>query len=104
LLEAKDVMQQKKAGEEPDDMDLIGGTTEDDFTEAMSIIRCVLGCNMLGVQVIFDLNCRERELLYGENSILSNFGPLVSEICANNIVYKVCGIFFLPTRRKINDR
>ena len=32
---------------------------------------------------------RERELLYGENSILSNFGPLCAEICANNISYKV---------------
>ena len=52
-----------------DDLDLIGGTTEDDFTEAMSHIR-------------------ERELLYGENSLLSNFGPLVSEICSNNTVYQ----------------
>jgi hypothetical protein len=25
--------------------------------------------------------------LYGENSLLSNFGPLVAEICANNITY-----------------
>ncbi|KAL3486176.1 armadillo-type protein [Aspergillus germanicus] len=53
---------------EADELDLIGGTTEDDFTEAMAHIR-------------------ERELLYGENSLLSNFGPLVAEICANNITY-----------------
>lgn len=65
----KEASPQKK-GEEPDDLDLIGGTTEDDFTEAMGMIR-------------------ERELLYGENSILSNFGPLCAEICANNISYKV---------------
>ena len=52
-----------------DDLDLIGGTTEDDFTEAMSHIR-------------------ERELLYGENSLLSNFGPLVTEICSNNTAYQ----------------
>ncbi|PUU81573.1 armadillo-type protein [Tuber borchii] len=64
----KEASPQKK-GEEPDDLDLIGGTTEDDFTEAMGMIR-------------------ERELLYGENSILSNFGPLCAEICANNISYK----------------
>ncbi|KAG0643467.1 armadillo-type protein [Tuber brumale] len=65
----KETSPQKKGGEEPDDLDLIGGTTEDDFTEAMGIIR-------------------ERELLYGEKSILSNFGPLCTEICANNISYK----------------
>ena len=30
---------------------------------------------------------RERELLYGENSLLAKFGPLVTEICANNNAY-----------------
>ena len=54
--------------EPDDDLDLIGGTTEDDFTEAMNHIR-------------------ERELLYGPNSLLSNFGPLVTEICSNNTAY-----------------
>lgn len=53
---------------EKDELDLIGGTTEDDFTDAMAHIR-------------------ERELLYGENSLLSNFGPLVAEICANSNTY-----------------
>ncbi|EAA62991.1 hypothetical protein AN3451.2 [Aspergillus nidulans FGSC A4] len=53
---------------ENDELDLIGGTTEDDFTEAIAHIR-------------------ERELLYGANSLLSNFGPLVAEICANNNTY-----------------
>lgn len=58
-----------KAGSaDQDELDLIGGTTEDDFTEAMTHIR-------------------ERELLYGEKSLLSNFGPLVSEICSNNTAY-----------------
>ncbi|EAW09151.1 condensin subunit YCS4 [Aspergillus clavatus NRRL 1] len=56
-----------EAGEE-DELDLIGGTTEDDFTEAMAHIR-------------------ERELLFGENSLLSNFGPLAAEICANSNAY-----------------
>ncbi|KAI9886562.1 MAG: 60S ribosomal protein L28 [Watsoniomyces obsoletus] len=51
-----------------DELDLIGGTTEDDFTDAMAHIR-------------------ERELLYGENSLLANFGPLVTELCANNTAY-----------------
>ena len=59
----------KAAKEAADDLDMIGGTTEDDFTEAMTHIR-------------------ERELLYGENSLLSNFGPLVSEICSNNTTYR----------------
>ncbi|PBP26061.1 condensin subunit Cnd1 [Diplocarpon rosae] len=59
----------KAAKEAADDLDAIGGTTEDDFTEAMSHIR-------------------ERELLYGENSLLANFGPLVSEICSNNTTYR----------------
>ncbi|KAI5842411.1 armadillo-type protein [Morchella snyderi] len=59
----------KKDGDEKDELDLIGGTSEDDFTEAMAIIR-------------------ERELLYGQNSLLANFGPLVAEICANNLIYK----------------
>ncbi|KAL2441490.1 Condensin complex subunit 1 [Exophiala dermatitidis] len=60
---------QQKAEEEKDELDLIGGTTEDDFTEAIAHIR-------------------ERELLYGPNSLLANFGPLVTEICANNTAYK----------------
>jgi condensin complex subunit 1 len=59
----------KAAKEAADDLDMIGGTTEDDFTEAMAHIR-------------------ERELLYGQNSLLANFGPLVAEICSNNTTYK----------------
>lgn len=53
---------------EDDELDLIGGTTEDDFQDAMAHVR-------------------ERELLYGENSLLAKFGPLVAEICANNNTY-----------------
>ncbi|KAL2751855.1 hypothetical protein ACRALDRAFT_1053216 [Sodiomyces alcalophilus JCM 7366] len=56
-----------------DDLDLIGGTTEDDFTDAMADIR-------------------ERELLYGPQSLLAIFGPLVSEICANNTTYADKGL------------
>jgi len=51
-----------------DELDLMAGTTEDDFTEAIAHIR-------------------ERELLYGPQSLLSNFGPLVSDLCANNTTY-----------------
>jgi condensin complex subunit 1 len=60
--------QKKDDQAEDNELDLIGGTTEDDFTEAMAHIR-------------------ERELLYGENSLLTNFGPMVTEICANNNAY-----------------
>ena len=59
----------KSGAVDQDELDLIGGTTEDDFTEAMTHIR-------------------ERELLYGENSLLSNFGPMVAEICSNNTAYQ----------------
>lgn len=59
----------KPPKEDADELDLIAGTTEDDFTEAMTHIR-------------------ERELLFGNNSLLANFGPLVSEICSNNTAYK----------------
>ncbi|GAB0134467.1 hypothetical protein EsDP_00002838 [Epichloe bromicola] len=62
-----------KDKEEVDELDLIGGTTEDDFTEAMAHIR-------------------ERELLYGPDSLLAVFGPLVSEICANNTTYADKGL------------
>jgi condensin complex subunit 1 len=56
------------APEEADELDLMAGTTEDDFTEAIASIR-------------------ERELLFGPQSLLANFGPMVSDICANNISY-----------------
>jgi condensin complex subunit 1 len=59
---------QKEDNVEEDELDLIGGTTEDDFQDAMAHIR-------------------ERELLYGENSLLAKFGPLVVEILANNNSY-----------------
>ncbi|KHN97462.1 condensin complex component cnd1 [Metarhizium album ARSEF 1941] len=62
-----------KDKEDADELDLIGGTTEDDFTEAMAHIR-------------------ERELLYGPESLLAIFGPLVSEICANNTSYADKGL------------
>ena len=65
---APDPSPSKATAEEQDELDLIGGTTEDDFTEAMAHIR-------------------EKELLYGKNSLLSNFGPLVAEICSNSTAY-----------------
>ncbi|KAH7118909.1 armadillo-type protein [Dendryphion nanum] len=61
--------EQTPAPEDKDaELDQMAGTTEDDFTEAMAHIR-------------------ERELLYGPQSLLANFGPLVADICANNTSY-----------------
>lgn len=57
-----------KKEEEQDELDLMAGTNEDDFADAIAHIR-------------------ERELLYGPTSLLSNFGPLVKEICSNNTSY-----------------
>ncbi|KAK4151373.1 condensin complex subunit 1 [Chaetomidium leptoderma] len=65
---ASQLKDKSKVDDEGDELDLIGGTTEDDFTEAMAHIR-------------------ERELLYGPSSLLALFGPMVSEICANNTTY-----------------
>jgi condensin complex subunit 1 len=54
--------------EATDELDLMAGTTEDDFTDAVAHIR-------------------ERELLFGPQSLLANFGPLVADICSNNTSY-----------------
>ncbi|KAI4260919.1 MAG: hypothetical protein LQ352_000074 [Teloschistes flavicans] len=58
----------KGASADRDELDQIGGTTEDDFTEAMTHIR-------------------ERELLYGADSLLAHYAPLVTELCSNNTKY-----------------
>ena len=63
------IKEQTPAPEEAaDELDLMAGTTEDDFTEAIAQVR-------------------ERELLFGPHSLLANFGSLVSDICANNTSY-----------------
>ncbi|KAI1371597.1 condensin component [Hypoxylon crocopeplum] len=56
-----------------DELDLIGGTTEDDFTEAMAHIR-------------------EQELLFGPQSLLASFGPMVAEICSRSDIYRDKGL------------
>lgn len=54
-----------------DEMEMVaGGTTEDDFTEAIAYVR-------------------ERELLYGENSLLARFGQMVSDICHRGLRTKL---------------
>lgn len=58
----------KKKQEEEDELDLMAGTNEDDFVDAIN-------------------NIREREILFGRQSLLVNFAPLVQEICSNNTAY-----------------
>ncbi|CCH41911.1 Condensin complex subunit 1 [Wickerhamomyces ciferrii] len=57
-----------KKDEDANELEMIGGTSEDDFADAVAFIK-------------------EKEILYGENSLLAKFGPLVKEICSNNLKY-----------------
>lgn len=59
---------EKEAQEAAKELEMIGGTAEDDFTDAVLIVK-------------------EKELLHGDNSLLAKFGPLVREVCLNNNVY-----------------
>ncbi|KAI8645568.1 non-SMC mitotic condensation complex subunit 1-domain-containing protein [Parasitella parasitica] len=51
-----------------DELEQVGGTTEDDIGEAMTRIR-------------------EREILFGPNSLLGIYGPVLTEVCARNKIY-----------------
>ncbi|RCK54740.1 Condensin complex subunit 1 [Candida viswanathii] len=55
--------------EEENELEMIGGTSEDDFADAV-------------------VHVKEREILYGESSLLAKFGPLVKDICANTKQFK----------------
>ncbi|KAF1967505.1 hypothetical protein BU23DRAFT_542597 [Bimuria novae-zelandiae CBS 107.79] len=59
---------QTPAPEDVDELEMMAGPSEDDITDHIAAIR-------------------ERELLYGPDSLLSNFGPLVRDICFNNTSY-----------------
>ncbi len=58
----------KKNGEDANELEMIGGTSEDDFTEAVTHIK-------------------EKEILFGEKSLLARFGNVVREICLNKSKY-----------------
>ena len=51
------------------ELEMIGGTSEDDFADAV-------------------VHVKEREILYGESSLLARFGPLVKNICSHTKQYK----------------
>ena len=62
---------------------MIGGTSEDDFSEAIALIRFELGPRKSRWRR------REKELLFGMQSLLARYGPLLVEICSKPESYKV---------------
>jgi condensin complex subunit 1 len=84
LISAKQSDSEAKAdtSKEPDDLEMIGGTSEDDFSEAIALIRSP---SVLRSVLII----REKELLFGTQSLLGRYGPLLVEICSKPDVYKV---------------
>lgn len=52
------------------DLDAVAGNAEDDIGDLIA-------------------NIREKELLYGDNSLLAVYGTLVAQICASPKAYKV---------------
>ncbi|OWB55687.1 hypothetical protein B5S28_g1563 [[Candida] boidinii] len=65
----KDKSEQEKNTE----LEMIGGTNEDDFADAVMVIK-------------------EREVLYGEHSLLARFVPLVKEIVTHPMEYPDAGL------------
>lgn len=60
----------RKAEKGDDELEQVAGTAEDEIGDAISHIR-------------------ERELLFGDGSLLATFGPLLTHVCANNTIYHV---------------
>ncbi|ORY51018.1 ARM repeat-containing protein [Rhizoclosmatium globosum] len=58
----------EKTASSTDELEQVTGTAEDEFTDAIAYIR-------------------EMELLFGQNSLLSAFGPMITNICSSNISY-----------------
>jgi condensin complex subunit 1 len=66
-----------------DDLEMIGGTSEDDFSEAIALVRYFThypeAANLVS----------EKELLFGTQSLLARYGPLLVEVCSKPDTYKV---------------
>lgn len=60
---------ENKKNEQDVELDMIGGTNEDEFTDAVQ-------------------NIKEKELLYGSNSILANFIPILTEVITKPKKYR----------------
>ncbi|EPZ31215.1 non-SMC mitotic condensation complex subunit 1 domain-containing protein [Rozella allomycis CSF55] len=58
----------KNANKSLDDIENVTGNVDDDLNDLISLVK-------------------EKELLFGKNSLLSIYGPLVAQVCANNKVY-----------------
>lgn len=67
---AKEKAAAKAADKDGNDLDAVTGNAEDDIGDLITTIR-------------------ERELLYGEKSLLAAYGPLIAGICASPKRYKV---------------
>lgn len=66
----------KAAEKDSNDLDAVAGNAEDDIGDLIASIR-------------------EKELLYGDTSLLAVYGPMVASICASPKNYKVsCDCFF----------
>jgi condensin complex subunit 1 len=82
---------------EPDDLEMIGGTSEDDFSEGIALVRYFVCCELI------DIN-REKELLFGSQSLLAQFSPLLVEVCSKPELYKVCqSSFEVANQCRITD-
>ncbi|CAO3636786.1 unnamed protein product [Mucor hiemalis] len=66
--ESEEKKEQNNKAEVDDELEQVAGTAEDDIGDAIVKIR-------------------EREILFGVNSLLGRYGPLLTEICARNKVY-----------------
>jgi condensin complex subunit 1 len=66
----KERREREKEAQGDDELEQVTGTAEDDVAEAIARIR-------------------ERELLYGRNSLLTIFGPMAAYVCANNKTFNV---------------
>lgn len=77
----------KAADKDGNDLDAVAGNAEDDIGDLIA-------------------NIREKELLFGEQSLLKVYGPMVSSICASPKRYRVClcqRIDHEMTRRRLNQ-
>jgi len=68
------------ANKDANEIDQVAGNAEDDIGDNIAFIR-------------------ESELLYGEDSLLTVYGPLIAEICANPKRYKVRRLSLLLSPR-----
>lgn len=81
---AKEKAAAKAAQKDDNDLDAVTGNAEDDIGDLITTIR-------------------ERELLYGEKSLLAAYGPLIAGICASPKRYRVSKLFELCADSTVTD-